>query len=215
MVKLTEALRKIPLLASLDDVQLEKIASISVEKLYPSGSVIFTPGEAAEGFYVLKKGKVKVFKTQKGKEQIIKIFSEPAFFGEAASFIGGKFPAWAEAIEDSNIVFIPRDAFLSLMKEDPEIALKLLSVMANRLLYLTNLIESLSLKNALSKVAAYILRNENDGELVFKTNLAALELGLTKETVSRMLSKLKAMGAIEKDGNRVKVKNPQLLREVE
>lgn len=215
MVKLAEALRKIPLLASLDDVQLEKIASISVEKLYPSGSVIFTPGEAAEGFYVLKKGKVKVFKTQKGKEQIIKIFSEPAFFGEAASFIGGKFPAWAEAIEDSNIVFIPRDAFLSLMKEDPEIALKLLSVMANRLLYLTNLIESLSLKNALSKVAAYILRNENDGELVFKTNLAALELGLTKETVSRMLSKLKAMGAIEKDGNRVKVKNPQLLREVE
>ena len=210
-----EALRKIPLLSPLTDSQLSKIASVSVEKLYPAGSVIFTPGESAEGFYVLKKGKVKIFKTQRGKEQIIKIFSEPAFFGEAASFTGGKFPAWAEAIEDSEVIFIPRSAFISIMKEDPDIALKLMSVMANRLLYLTNLIESLSLKNALSKVAAYILRNQNNGKLTFKTNLAALELGLTKETVSRMLSKLKSMGAIEKDGNVIKIKNLQLLREVE
>ncbi len=210
-----EALKKIPLLSPLTDAQLSKILSASLEKLYNAGSVIFTPEDRAEGFYILKEGKVKIFKTQRGKEQIIRIFSEPAFFGEAASFTGCKFPAWAEAIEKSKIIFIPRKAFISILKEDPDISLKFMSVMANRLLYLTNLIESLSLKSALSKVASYILRNQKNGKLIFKTNLAALELGLTKETVSRMLSKLKSLEAIEKEGNTIKVKNFQLLRELE
>jgi CRP/FNR family transcriptional regulator len=103
------------------------------------------------------------------------------------------------------------------MKDDPEIAMRLMAVMAQRLVYLTNVIESLSLKDALSKVASYILRQaqEEEGEeFVFRTNLAAMELGLTKETVSRMLSKLKGLGAIEKSGSKVKIKNLKLLKDL-
>jgi CRP/FNR family transcriptional regulator len=210
-------LERIPLFSGLTEEQLESLASISISKTYPKGTVVFNPNQKAEGFYLLKSGRVKVYRTNRGKEQIIGIFSAPAFFGGAASFTGSNFPAWAETIEDSEVIFIPRKDFLELMKADPEIAMKLMAVMAQRLFYLTNVIENLSLKDALSKVASYILKQSQEKgreAFVFKTNLAAMELGLSKETVSRMLSKLKSLGAIEKSGNEVKIKNVQVLKDL-
>ena len=213
-----EILKEIPLFSGLSEEQLGKIREIALTKHYYKGEVIFNPGEKGEYFFILKSGKVKVFKTAKGKEQIIKIFDRPALFGEAASFTGKNFPAWAEAIENSEILLIPRQKFLELLKEDPEIGMNLLSVMAQRLIHLTNVIESLSLKNALSKVASYILRKyeeeEENSDIPFSTSMASMELGLTKETVSRMLGKLKELGIIDKSRNRVKIKNIKALRDV-
>jgi len=211
-----EFLREIPLFSELNQEQIREIASISVVKSYPRNTTIFHPSEKAEYFFILKSGKVKVFKTSRGKEQIIRIFDSPTLFGEAASFTGKNFPAWAETIEDSEILLIPRKGFIELMKKDPEIGMKLMSVMAQRLMYLTGVIESLSLKSALSKLAYYILRKTQEGgtEIEFSTNLAAMELGLTKETVSRMLSRLKELGVIEKERNRIKVKKPEALKEL-
>ena len=210
-------LKEIPLFRELSESQLDKIKRISTLKVYKKGEVIFNPGDAGDCFFVLRRGKVKIFKTSRGKEQIIKIFNKPALFGEAASFTGKNFPAWAEAIEDSEVIVIPRQDFLQLMKEDPEIGMNLLSVMAQRLIHLTNVIESLSLKDALSKVASYILRRyeeEGNPEIPFSTSMASMELGLSKETVSRMLGKLKDLGAIEKSGNRVKISNITALKDV-
>ncbi len=212
-----EILKRVPLLSELSNEQIERVRKIVIIKNYTKGNVIFNPSQKATGFYILKRGKVKIFKTSKGKEQIIKVFSKPALFGEAASFTGSYFPAWAEAIEDSEILFIPRQDFLTLLREDPEIGLKLLSVMAQRLVHLTRVIENLSLKDALSKVASYILsraEEEKSQLLDFRTNLAAMELGLTKETVSRMLSKLKTLKVIDKKGNKIEIKNPKALREL-
>jgi len=211
-----EFLKKIPLFKELTEHQIESIKKISTIKNYDKGETIFSPYDRAEFFFVLKSGAVKVFKTSKGKEQIIRIFDKPNLFGEAASFTGTNFPAWAETIEDSEILLIPRKEFLEIIRNDPEIGMKLLSVMAQRLIHLTNVIESLSLKTALSKVSSYILRKyENEGEEInFSTGMAAMELGLTKETVSRMLSKLKKLGLIEKDGGRILIKNLNGLRDL-
>jgi CRP/FNR family transcriptional regulator len=217
MGDLAKFLKQLSLFSELSDEQLNRIKEISIVRNYTRGAVIFNPSQKAEGFYILKRGKVKIYKSSRGKEQIIRIFSRPTFFGEAASFTGGNFPAWAETIENSEILFIPRTEFLELLKGDPEIGMKLLAVMAQRLIYLTGLIESLSLKDALSKVSSYILRNSKEmgnDEFKFSTNIAAMELGLTKETVSRMLSKLKSMGIIEKNSNLIRIKNKNALLEL-
>ena len=212
-----EFLKEVPLFSRLSEEQIEKISSITIKKRFSRGEIIFNPGEKGNHFFILKSGKVKIFKTLKGKDQIIKIFEKPTLFGEAASFTGKNFPAWAEAIEDSEVLIIPREKFLNLIKEDPEIGMNLLSVMAQRLIHLTNVIESLSLKNALSKVASYILKKYEEAgkqEVPFSTSIASMELGLTKETVSRMVGKLKEMGVIEKTRNRVVIKNVNALKEL-
>jgi len=210
-----EFLKEIPLFSELSPQQLKEIEFISITKKYPKGATIFNPSQKGEYFFILKKGKVKIYKTSKGKEQIIRIFEEPTLFGEAASFTGKNFPAWAEAIENAEVILIPRKGFIELMKKDPEIGMKLMAVMAQRLMYLTGVIESLSLKSALSKLASYILRKaQGKEEIEFSTNIAAMELGLTKETVSRMLSKLKELGIIEKERSKLKVKKPEALEEL-
>jgi len=211
-----EFLKEIALFSELSPQQLKEIELISVTKNYPKGTTIFTPSQKGEYFFVLKKGKVKIYKTSKGKEQIIRIFEEPTLFGEAASFTGKNFPAWAEAIEeDTQVILIPRKGFIELMRRDPEIGMKLMAVMAQRLIYLTGVIESLSLKSAISKLASYILKKANGREEIeFSTNIAAMELGLTKETVSRMLSKLKELGIIEKSRTKLKIKKPEALEDL-
>ncbi|WP_456457394.1 Crp/Fnr family transcriptional regulator [Thermovibrio sp.] len=210
-----ELLKEVPLFSNLSDEQLKKISKLLISKRYLKGEVIFSPSERAEFFFILKRGKVKVFKTLNGKEQIIKVFEKPALFGEAASFTGGNFPAWAEAIEDSEVLLILRKDLLNLLREEPELGINLMAVMAQRLFYLTALVESLSLKSALSKLSSYILSKLGDkDEIDFSTGLAAMELGLTKETVSRTLSKLKALGVIEKKKSRVKVKNRKALKDL-
>lgn len=208
-----ELLREVPLFSNLSDEQLKKISKLLVLRRYQKGEVIFSPSEKAEFFFILRRGKIKVFKTLNGKEQIIKVFEKPALFGEAASFTGNNFPAWAEAIEDSEVFLILRKDLLNLLKEEPELGMNLMAVMAQRLFYLTALVESLSLKSALSKLSSYILSKLGDrDEIDFSTGLAAMELGLTKETVSRTLSKLKALGVIEKRKSKVKVKNREALK---
>ncbi len=210
-----ELLKEVPLFSNLSEDQLERIGRLLFSKKYLKGEVIFSPNEKAEFFFILKRGKVKVFKTLNGKEQIIKVFEKPALFGEAASFTGSCFPAWAEAIEDSEVLLVSRKSFLNLLKEEPELGMNLMAVMAQRLFYLTTLVENLSLKSALSKLSSYILSKlEGEEEINFSTSLAAMELGLTKETVSRTLSKLKALGVIEKKKSKIRVKNRKALQEL-
>jgi CRP/FNR family transcriptional regulator len=210
--------KRIPLFSELNEEQLKELAALSLLRKYSKGEVIFNPAQKAESFFILKRGKVKVYKTSKGKEQIIRIFTPPVIFGEAASFTGENFPAWAEAVEESEVVLIPRNGMIKLLKEDPELGMKLLSVMAQRLVYLTNVIESLSLKSALSKVASYILQKSlevKDTEKVpFSTSTAAMELGLTKETVSRTLAKLKQLNVIKKEKGYLQILNVNALKEL-
>ena len=199
-------LKKIPLFSSLNDRQLKLLEDIAIEKSYKKGSIIFTTGMKADGFYVLKSGKVKIFRSRGGKEQILKVFEPPSMFGEAGTFMGENFPANAEAVEDSTILYIPRKQFLSQMREDPDIAFKMLAIVSKRLMYFVDLVESLSLKDATSKIAHYLLtRDKGKGRVEFKTNLVSMELGLTPETVSRTLSKLKSKGIIRKSGNMIEI----------
>lgn len=209
-------LKEIPLFSELTEKQLELLGKIAIVRKYPKGTMVFTPFDKGEFFFVLKSGAVKISKISSGKEQVIKVFTKPSVFGEAASFTGDNFPAWAETIKESEVILIPRKSFIQILKEDPEIGMKLLSVMAKRLIHLTKVIENLSLKSAISKVASYLHERYLDegNEINFSTSMAAMELGLTKETVSRMLGKLKELGAIEKNAGRIKIKNPEILKDL-
>jgi len=127
-------------------------------------------------------------------------------FGEAGTFMGENFPANAEAVEDSVILYIPREQLLSEMRKDPDMAFRMLAIVSKRLMYFVDLVESLSLKNATSKIAHYLLtRGGENGKVEFRTNLVSMELGITPETVSRTISKLKSKGAIKKSGNTIEI----------
>jgi len=208
-MKLTDQVAAIPLFQGLSRGEYEDLAMIVVDQVIRRGQTIFEEGDEGEGFYVVVSGRVKVFKlSPDGKEQILHIFGAGEPFGEAAVFAGEKFPANAEALEESRVFFFPRPAFVELIGQNPSLALNMLAVLSRRLRKLSSLVEDLSLKEVPGRLAAYLLYlsegNKKAVEVqldVSKNQLASL-LGTIPETLSRILAKLSREGFIKANGPR-------------
>jgi CRP-like cAMP-binding protein len=221
LVDIVTYISSIPLFEGLPGRQLDDLAMIVVDQMFKRGQNIFSEGEDGTGFYVLMSGRVKIFKVSwEGKEQILHIFGPGEPFGEVPVFAGQKFPASAEAMEESRIFFFPRDAFIYLIKKNPAIALNMLAVLSKRLRRFTQLIEDLSLKEVPGRLAVYLLYLSESKmgakhlELdISKGQLASL-LGTIPETLSRILGKMNRAGLIEIEGPRIKILDPQGLEDL-
>jgi CRP/FNR family transcriptional regulator len=212
IVEISKHIAAIPLFEGLSHKQYDGLAAIAVEHSYKRGETIFSEGDEGIGFYVLISGKVKIFKlSPDGKEQILHVFGPGEPFGEASVFAGQRFPANAETLEKSRILFFPRDAFITLIKEDPSLALNMLAILSRRLRKFTLLVEDLSLKEVPGRLAAYLLyvSEQKDGAAdltldIAKGQLASL-LGTIPETLSRIFTKMVRHGLIQSKGPRIKI----------
>jgi len=211
----------IPLFKGLPKAQLEKLATIVLDKTLKRGQAVFSEGDEASGFYVMLSGRAKVFKlSSEGKEQILHIIGPGEPFGEVPMFAGESFPANAETIEESRILFFPRPAFVALIKSEPSLAMNMLSILSKRLRQFSSLIEDLSLKEVSGRLAAYLLYlsdhdNKSDKlELdISKVQLASL-LGTIPETLSRILGKMEGQGLIQVQGRRIKLLERKVLEDL-
>jgi CRP/FNR family transcriptional regulator len=211
-------LNRIPLFEGLPENQLTDLGSIAVTKTFKRGNVIFNENEPGLGFYVVTSGKVKIFKlSSEGKEQILHIFGAGEPFGEAPVFEGKRFPAHAMALEDSEVLYFPRVAFIDLVKRNPSLAISMLAVLSKRLRRFAALVEDLSLREVPARLAAHLVfMSENTGsknELsldISKTQLAGL-LGTIPETLSRVLTKIAKKGLIDIQGPNIRILDRQAL----
>lgn len=189
---------------------MEELAVAALEQVFKKGQIIFSEGEDGTGFYLVIKGRIKVFKlSPDGKEQILHILGPGEPVGEVAVFSGERFPAGAQAIEESRVLFFPRETLVEMIRRDPSVALKMLAVLAKRLRKFTMLIEDLSLKEVPGRLAGYLLEHEasSGGEgksftlEIPKAQLASL-LGTIPETISRILARMAAEELIQLNGTR-------------
>jgi CRP/FNR family transcriptional regulator len=208
-MEIIKQIAAIPLFNGLTGDQHRQLSSIVVERTYKRGQTIFSEGDAGDGFYVVSSGRVKIFKlSHEGKEQILHIFGAGEPFGEVPVFSGEHFPAHAETLEESKILFFPRAAFVELIKKNPSLALNMLAVLSRRLRRFSALIEDLSLKEVPGRLSAYLLylseiksRSHNLTLDISKAQLASL-LGTIPETLSRILARMSTEDLIESDGHR-------------
>jgi CRP-like cAMP-binding protein len=218
---LTATIAAIPLFQGLPTPQVEDLTMIVQEQVVRKGQIIFSEGDDGIGFYVVLAGRVKVFKlSMDGKEQILHIFGPGEPFGEVPVFSGQRFPASAATMEESRILFFPRDSFVALVKKTPEVALNMLAILSRRLRRFASLIEDLSLKEVPARLSAYLLylksanRGSQDLTLdISKAQLASL-LGTIPETLSRILTKMSKQGLIQTDGPRIRIMDLQALQDL-
>ncbi len=218
---ITEQISSIPLFRGLPEKHIEDLAMIVVDQVFRRGQIIFSEGDEGTGFYVVIWGRVKIFKlSPEGKEQILHIFGQREPFGEVPVFTGQRFPANAEAMEESRIFYFPRDSFIRLIEKNPSLALNMLAVLSKRLHRFTRLIDDLSLKEVPGRLASYLLylseqkRGSDELELnITKSQLASL-LGTIPETLSRILGRMTRQGLIESEGPRIKILDRQGLEDL-
>ncbi len=211
-----ETLRRTPLFANLPPDDLARVAGISSLRRCARKEPLFAEGDRADGFFVVAAGRVKVFKmSAEGKEQVLHVIEPGQSFAEATIFEGGHYPASAEALEDGALVFIPRRPFIDLLEKTPRIALRMLASMSKWLKRMTDLVESLALRDVESRLVHFVSEELTgrgvplaDGavlELEFTKNVLASRLGTVPETFSRTLKKLQEEGKIRVRGRQIRV----------
>lgn len=216
-------LKRCYLFAELPDKLLEQIASAASVVPASREEILFSDGEPAHSFYVVAEGRVKVFKmSPDGKEQILLIANPGDSFAEAAMFAGGRFPASAQALVDSELIALSREKFVALVKASPELSLTLIARLSQLLRKLTGLVEELSLTDVTTRVAHH-LHNMIDTKtgkpqrkisLPEKKTTLASQLGTIPETLSRSLAKLTKEGVIKVDGRSIEILDPARLAEI-
>ncbi|UCF88117.1 MAG: Crp/Fnr family transcriptional regulator [bacterium] len=202
LTKKDELLKQFPLFSGLEEEHLSTLAAIAVPKRIPKKSVLFREGEEARGFYLLLKGRIKLSKVSPiGKEQILHFVQKGQSFAEAALYMNRTYPATAEALEESDLFFIPREGLSSAMSSDPGLAMNLIAHLARYLQMLTRKVEELSLMDATSRLAQHLIGNMDKVTGLVRLGAGkgqtASSLGMAVETFSRTLTKFKEEGLVK------------------
>ncbi len=216
-----DSIAHIPLFEGLPQSHLDKLRSIAGQTRYDKEAMIFLEGEDAEGFYVVLEGKVKIYKiSPEGKEQVIQVMGPGEPFAEVPVFAGGRFPAHAQAVTACRLLYFPRTALRDLFRRDSAMAMNMLAVLAKRLRRLTDMIESLTLKESPGRLAAYLLdlsERADDADVVeldMSKGLLANLLGTAQETLSRILKRMSEQEIIKVRGRFITLLDKNILEQV-
>ena len=191
-----------PFFAGLNAEILDILVQGAVWREYAAGEVVVLEGEAADGFYYIQSGWLKVGKVSpNGREQVLS-FIEPAnTFYEVGAFSDLPNPATAVALEKAGVWLIKRERVMQLVRERPFFAEFILSKMAGRLLHLVSLVTDLSLRPVTGRLARLLLESA-EGDILQRprwytqAELAA-RLGTVPDVIQRALRELEQEGLIE------------------
>ncbi len=217
------SLRSASIFAGLAEEDLQKIAVFAVSKRVAKGEYLFREHEPALGFYVVRKGIINVHRVASdGREQVIHLFRPGESLAEAAIVSGTGYPADARAVEESEVILVPKRDFLERLHEDTNLALRMLASMSQHLRVLVASIESLKLKDTETRLLHWLLGRCprpltcEAAEIAIGTTKAILasELTTRQETLSRIFAKLRDAGHLIVKGRMIIINNPLALQAV-
>jgi CRP/FNR family transcriptional regulator len=202
-----EYLRHTPVFGGLSDQELDEIVPLVVQRRLPKGTVIFHENDPASAFYLVKTGRVKVYKiSREGREQVLAMLGDGQIFGDVPTFDGGPYPATAATMADTEIYLIRREDLLEVVRRHPDIAIKIIAVLGQRLRQALELVRDLSFKQVPHRLAGLLLKLADEyGEETEKGTLINLPLsrqeladivGTSRETVTRELKKMEREGLL-------------------
>jgi CRP/FNR family transcriptional regulator len=209
------------LLSGLPPADLRVIAGITVTRPLEKNEYLFREGDPSRGFFVVQAGSVSIHRlTPSGKEQVIHVFQAGDSFAEATLATETGYPADARALEPSQVLLVQKDAFVGLVKRQPELALRMLASMSQHLRVLVARLDDLTQKDVETRLANWLMKRcpqqDVDApcaiELPMTKRMLAAELGTVSETFSRTLAKFREQELIAVKGKVVQVLSPAKLR---
>lgn len=216
-------LKHTPIFSHLSEEELDSIIPQVIKRRLKKNTVIFHENDPAAAFYLVKTGRVKIYKTgPEGREQVLSILGDGQIFGDVPAFDGGPYPASAATMSDSEIYLIRSEDFQALVRQHPEVALKIIRVLGQRLRQSMELVRDLSFKQVPHRLAGLLVKlageygTESGAGLLIELPLSRQELadivGTSRETITRELKKMERAGMIEIDRRRLTITDPERLR---
>ncbi len=213
-----EFLKSIPYFYDLRLAELESIKEFVFDKTADRAEVVLLEGEPAVNVYFIASGAVKVFKTSvEGKEQVLNIVRPGESFNDVPIFDGGANPASARAMGPVLLYGINKNDMEALLRDHPQLALNAIKVLARQVRHLVSLVEDLSFKHVIGRVAKILLEHiemeTGTGPRLTQQEMAAMA-GTAREVVGRSLKALEEKGAIRLDRHRMIITDKEALQKV-
>jgi CRP-like cAMP-binding protein len=215
-------LRRVPFFAGLAAADLAAINRRFHERGYAAGETIYVAGDVALRLYVVAVGKVKVVRhTLAGQDIVLDVLAPGELFGALSALGDAEYPDTAQALTPCCVLEIAAEDFQAILRDHPAVALAALDIVVGRLEAAHEQIHQLSAQSAASRVAAALLAlsrklgQPHDDALLIQMPLSREDLaamtGATAETVSRIMSKLRAEGVIRSGRQWVAIADPARL----
>ncbi len=202
------------ILAGLPNAELDALLEHSSEERYRKGEVVFKEGTIPTGIFFIKQGKVKKYKVDNfDKEQIFYVANAGELIGYHAVLSMERYPDSASALEESVIALIPKEDFLAVLEQSPNLSQRLLRTLSHEFAVLINNISVFAQRPTRERLAItlIILREKfksgtpQDQPItinVSREDIASMA-GTTRENVVRLLRQFKDDGIIETKGRKI------------
>lgn len=193
--------RRALLLANLPEPVLNKVLANAHARQFDRGTTIFLQGERANAIFIVAEGWVKLYRmAPNGAEAVVGVFTKGASFGEAVAFRHAEYPVAAEAATDCTLIRIEADTLLREIRDNPEVAISILSATFIHLQGLVAQVEALKAQTGAQRVAEFLLElapcpaGACEVVLPYDKVLIAGRLGMKPESLSRAFARLKDHG---------------------
>lgn len=207
-----EALRGIPLFRDMPEKDLADIAGLLIDRKFPRDAVIYEDGSMGDYMYIISEGQVKITKmSEDGREKILEILGPGNFHGEMALLDRAPRSASAKTTTPCVLLALSRADFLGLLKQNHEVTLELIRVLARRLRETDEQIKGLLFERVEGRTRRLLARLAKEAVPGREDRMATSPIthqqladlvGTSRETITRVVKELKDEGWLEQEGKR-------------
>jgi CRP-like cAMP-binding protein len=218
-----DLLARVPMFETLGARELARVAAVTVPRMFAGGHVIFREGDAGDTCYIIRSGHARAVREHAdGRSLTLAHFGAGDIFGELAMFDDERRSATIETLDRFECLAILGPDMRRLLREHPDIAIKMIVALGRRLREANERISNQSFQTVQSRVAGVLIKlvaqaqGEGAGEadvLVTVTQSDVAQLaGSSRESASRFLAQLERATVITQGRGRITVHDPAALR---
>jgi CRP/FNR family transcriptional regulator len=217
-----ELLHRVPVFSTLSPEELERVAQVVVPRRFEAGELVFKEGAEGSTCYVVRSGRARAVREHPdGRSITLAHFGPGDIFGEMSMFDGERRSATVESIEGTEAIAILSADMHRLLREHPDISVKLIAALGRRLRETNERLARQSFQTVQSRVAAVLselvstarAQGDTEGDVMITATQAELAqlAGSSRESASRFLAVLERAGIISQGRGKLTVHDPEAL----
>jgi CRP/FNR family cyclic AMP-dependent transcriptional regulator len=213
-----QLLSMVDILEPLSQEQIEEVLQRVPDAHFEQGQILYAPENRSEALFLLKRGRVRIYKLdQEGREFTLDVVEASTIFGEMALTAQRLWGAYAEAMEPTDVCILKSEDVESLVRDHPDVGLKMIRVLSERLRLCENRLEDIGLKSVPARLASLILQlAESEGIMTSEgpkipTHYAHWQLaamvGASRVSVTKAFAQLQDVAAVELKRRRIHIRD--------
>ncbi|MFQ6058548.1 MAG: Crp/Fnr family transcriptional regulator [Anaerolineae bacterium] len=218
MISKLSYLSEIDIFRDLTPEEMDWVANIATMTTCEPGKVFYMPEETGEALFLLKKGKVQIYRiSPEGKKLVIATLSPGTIFGEMSLTGTGMHNTFAEAVEECTLCVMSRADLERILLDKPKVALRIVETLGKRLKEAEARLEDIAFKSIPARLASLLLRlmEEHGRSIVGYTHQDLAEMiGTYRETTTQTLNNFKRQGLLSIGRKRLEILSPEGLKKI-